>query len=292
MNNNKRVIILTGSTDGIGRNSLNFLINEDNIKLILPVRNLEKGEKVLQELKLINPNIDITIMEMDLSSSQSIKSFVNEFNKLNLPLHTLVNNAGIMSPIYKKTVDGFESTFGTNYLGTFLLTYLLLPNIKQSSNEIDKGNIVIVTSRMHYYCSTLDIENLEKVNESTFSSGNEYNKSKVCDLLLAFELNNKLKEDGYEKVINVNSIHPGFQITSLSKDHGWFSNYIVLPILTFIFGNNINDMGNSLAELSLNKSNINGKYLQLKTECQPSKLVTNNELSNSLWEKTVKLLKL
>ncbi|KAK5580242.1 hypothetical protein RB653_000257 [Dictyostelium firmibasis] len=289
---NKKVIILTGGTDGIGRNSLNYLVNENNIKIILPVRNLEKGEKVLQELKLINPNIDLTIMEMDLSSFSSIKNFVNEFIKLNLPLNTLVNNAGIMSPIYKKTLDGFESTFGTNYLGTFLLTNLLLPIIKQSSNEIDKGNIVIVTSRMHYYVSSLDIDNLEKVTQSTFSSGNEYNKSKVCDILFSFELNNKLKEDGYDQLINVNSIHPGFQITSLSKDHGWFSNYIVLPILTFFLGNNIDDMGKSLADLTLNKSNSNGKYFQLTTECQPSKLVTNNEISKSLWEKTTKLLQL
>ncbi|EAL64043.1 hypothetical protein DDB_G0286575 [Dictyostelium discoideum AX4] len=289
---NKKVIILTGGTDGIGRNSLNYLINEDNLKLILPIRNLEKGEKVIQELKLINSNIDITTMEMDLSSFESIKSFVNEFNKLGLPLHTLVNNAGIMSPIYKKTVNGFESTFGTNYLGTFLLTNLLLPNLKKSNTESDKGNIVIVTSRMHYYVSTLDIDNLENINESNFSSGNEYNKSKVCDLLFAFELNNRLKSDGYDKIINVNSIHPGFQITSLSKDHGWFSNYIVLPILTFFLGNNINDMGKALAEISLNKSNVNGKYFQLTTESQPSKLVTNNEISKSLWEKTIKLLEL
>ncbi|KAN0040369.1 hypothetical protein ACTA71_012262 [Dictyostelium dimigraforme] len=289
---NKKVIILTGGTDGIGRNSLNYLINEDNLKIILPVRNLEKGENVIQELKSINPNVDITIMEMDLSSFDSIKSFVNEFNKMDLPLHTLVNNAGIMSPTFKKTIDGFESTFGTNYLGTFLLTNLLLPIIKKSNNETDKGNIVIVTSRMHYYVSTLDIDNLEMVNESTFSSGNEYNKSKVCDLLFAFELNNKLKEEGYDKVINVNSIHPGFQITSLSKDHGWFSNYIVLPILTFIFGNDINHMGKSLVEIALNKSNVNGKYFQLTNECQPSKLVTNNEISKSLWEKTNKLLQL
>ncbi|EGC36730.1 hypothetical protein DICPUDRAFT_91788 [Dictyostelium purpureum] len=285
--NNKKVIILTGGSDGIGRNALNYLVKEDNTKIILPVRNLEKGEKVIEELKQINPNADLKLMKMDLSSQESIKSFVNEFNSLNEPLDILVNNAGILTNEFRKNSDGYELTMGTNHLGTSLLTLLLLPNLNKSKLE-GGGNIVIVSSKMHSYIGSLDFDKeLGNETESDYSSTNSYSKSKLYNLLFAQELQKKL--DQSESSIKVNALHPGFTMTSLAHEYNWFARGFT-ALLTYLIGDNLDDMGRGLAELALNKSNIKGKYLNITQITQTSKFAQDPSNSLKLWEKTCQML--
>ncbi|KAN0052990.1 hypothetical protein ACTA71_012471 [Dictyostelium dimigraforme] len=288
-NNNKKVLIFSGSTDGIGRNSLNFLVKEDNLKFILPVRNIEKGEKVIKELKEINSNADIKLMKMDLSSLESIKEFVKEFDELNEPLDILVNNAGIINTEYKVTTDGYESTMGVNHLGPSLLTFLLLPKLNKSKYG---GNIVFVSSKMHDRVNELDFDkvmgNETKSNTNYIGNNFEYCKSKLYNLLFSKELQNKLIEKGSD--IKVNSLHPGFAVTHLFENHGWFANNLVLPVLVYFKGNKLDDMGSGLANLTLNKSNEKGKYFTLTNITQPSKFASNPINSINLWNKTCKLL--
>ncbi|KAN0027184.1 hypothetical protein ACTFIU_009871 [Dictyostelium citrinum] len=286
----KKVIIFSGGTDGIGRNSLNYLVKEENLKFILPVRNLEKGEKVIEELKQINSNVDIKLMKMDLSSFESIKDFVKEFNELNEPLDILVNNAGLINTEFKKTSDGYESTMAVNHLGPSLLTLLLLPKLNKS--KFGGGNIVFVASKMHDRVSQLDFDKVmgnENKSNCDFSSSNyEYSKSKLYNILFAKELQNKLIEKGSD--IKVNSLHPGFAVTHLFQNHGWFANNIVLPALVYFKGNQLDEMGAGLASLALNRSNEKGKYFTLTKITEPSKFASNPINSLNLWNKTCQLL--
>ncbi|KAM9971896.1 hypothetical protein ACTFIW_011884 [Dictyostelium discoideum] len=285
----KKVLIFSGGTDGIGRNSLNYLILEDNLKFILPVRNIEKGEKVVKELKEIKANVDIKLMKMDLSSFESIKEFVKEFNELNEPLDILVNNAGLINTEFKTTSDGYESTMGVNHLGPSLLTLLLLPKLNQSKHG---GNIVFVASKMHDRVHQLDFEQTlgkEDKSNTDFSSSNyEYSKSKLYNILFSKELQNKLIEKGSD--IKVNSLHPGFAVTHLFEKHGWFANNLVLPVLVYFKGNKLDDMGSALANLSLNKLNEKGKYFTLTKITEPSKFASNPNNTINLWNKTCNLL--
>ncbi|KAK5575250.1 hypothetical protein RB653_010507 [Dictyostelium firmibasis] len=285
--NNKKILIFSGGTDGIGRNSLNFLVKEDNLKFILPVRNIEKGEKVVEELKQINSNADIKLMRMDLSSFESIKDFVKEFNEMNEPLDILVNNAGVINTEFKSTSDGYESTMGVNHLGSSLLTFLLLPKLNRSQYG---GNIVFVSSKMHDRINELDFDKvLGNENKSNFNGGTyEYCKSKLYNLLFAKELQNKLNDKG--SAIKVNALHPGFAVTNLFDNHGWFANKIVLPILVYFKGNKLEEMGLGLADLTLNKSNEKGKYFTLTKVTEPSKFASNPINATKLWNKTCQLL--
>ncbi|KYQ88735.1 short-chain dehydrogenase/reductase (SDR) family protein [Tieghemostelium lacteum] len=289
VNNNKKVVIFTGATDGIGRETINVLAQERGLKLILTARNIEKGNKVAEELnrdyKAKNDELEVSVMKMDMASLESIKEFVRDFKALNIPLDTLVCNAGVMPSTYQTTKEGYEHTFGINHLGTFLLTYSLVDKLNQSTFG---GNIVIVASRMHYKITKLDMDHLQS-NEKTFSYQNDYSRSKLCNVLFAKELDKKLRARGSN--VKVNSLHPGFAVTSLIREWGYFAQKVV-GAMAFVFGNKLEDMAEGMASLTLNKANETGKYYQLKRIEEPSKLSRKEGLSEQLWNKSCELLAL
>ncbi|KAK5580051.1 hypothetical protein RB653_000064 [Dictyostelium firmibasis] len=297
----KKVIIFTGSTDGIGLLVMNHLVKEncEQYKFILPVRNLEKGEALHKELKVINEKVDITLMEMDLSSFESIRNFVKNFNQLNLPhLDILVNNAGVMLPSFQKTKDGFESTIGINHLGTSLLTLLLLKNFKKVSdganNCEDQCNIVILSSEFHQR-EQLNFDKLllTENDSSSFDTLREYSKSKLCNLLFSNELHNRLNLCKTTKNnIRVNSLHPGYLKTPINRDLSWFTRNIIAPIFFFGYGSKTEDTINGIVNLIENNSNHSGKYFSISKETSPSSFASNPENSKLLWEKTCELLSL
>ncbi|EGC34444.1 hypothetical protein DICPUDRAFT_34999 [Dictyostelium purpureum] len=288
-NNNKKVIVFTGSTDGIGRSTLDVLVknNSKELKFILPVRNIEKGERVKDELKLLNQDADITIMKMDLGSFESIRGFVREFTQLEIPLDILVNNAGLMATSYSTTIDGYETTFAVNHLGPFLLTNLLIDKLKQS---VHGGNIVLVTSVMHER-EKLDFDQLN-VKKSNYSYVSAYGKSKLCNVLFARELQKRLDEENPHNRVKVNYLHPGSAKTSLSRDYGFFVKNIILPIILFFISNPLNEMANSLAALSLNKNNEKGKYFFINKEKSPSGFASDFNNSKRLYDESLKLVQL
>jgi len=120
-----RVVIVTGSSSGIGYESARVLANK-NAKVIIAVRNSQKGEKALQKIKEQNAKADVVVMILDLASLDSVRKFAGEFKQNYDHLDLLINNAGVMMPPYSTTADGFELQFGTNHLGHFALTLQLL----------------------------------------------------------------------------------------------------------------------------------------------------------------------
>jgi NAD(P)-dependent dehydrogenase (short-subunit alcohol dehydrogenase family) len=149
-----KVAIVTGSNSGIGYEAAQVLANK-NAEVIIAVRNQEKGEKAVEIIKSQNSKVDIKIMQLDLASLQSIQNFADEFKKSHTRLDLLINNAGVMIPPYSKTEDGFELQFGTNHLGHFALTGLVLEIIKGPPNSC----IVNVSSSAHRF-GNLDFDDL------------------------------------------------------------------------------------------------------------------------------------
>ena len=99
--------------------------------VILAVRNLKKGRKVADRIKSETNNAVLSVMELDLADLQSVHAFAADFNHAFSRLDLLINNAGVMIPPYTKTVDGFELQFGTNHMGHFALTGLLLDRLQK-----------------------------------------------------------------------------------------------------------------------------------------------------------------
>ena len=112
------VVIVTGSSSGLGYETAKVLANK-NATVIVAVRNEVKGNAAVKKIKVENPNADIQVMLVDLANLESVRKFAENFKKKLKRLDLLINNAGVMTPPYTKTKDGFELQFGTNHLGAF-----------------------------------------------------------------------------------------------------------------------------------------------------------------------------
>ncbi|CAA0826684.1 NAD(P)-binding Rossmann-fold superfamily protein [Striga hermonthica] len=124
----------TGATSGIGAETARVLAKK-GVRVIIPARDLVKAEKVKDNIQRESPQAEIIILEIDLSSFDSIQRFCYEFLSLGLPLHILINNAGKYSQKLELSEDKIELTFATNYLGHFLLTEMLLGKMVETASE-------------------------------------------------------------------------------------------------------------------------------------------------------------
>lgn len=206
-----KVAIVTGANSGIGLETAHVLASV-HAKVIIPCRTLEKSNSAIQFIKKTVPEADLIPLQLDLSDLSSIKSFVDSFLQLNLPLNLLINNAGIMGPPKTFTKDGFESQFGVNYLGHFYLTHLLTNKLKSSA----PSRIVNVSSSGNYYfCSSegLDFTNLNA--EKYYSRTLAYGQSKLANILHAKELQRRFDREGVDVIVT--SVHPGAVITNLAN---------------------------------------------------------------------------
>jgi NADP-dependent 3-hydroxy acid dehydrogenase YdfG len=139
-----RVIIATGSTSGIGKETARVLANK-NGTVILAVRNVEKGRAVAGEIRQEYAAADVIVRELDLSSLESVRAFTEAINRDHDRLDLPINNAGVMMCPYYKTSDGFEIQMGTNHLGHFALTGLLMPLLEKTEGS----RVVALSSGAH-----------------------------------------------------------------------------------------------------------------------------------------------
>lgn len=224
MNNNKwnvnnipdqtgRIVIVTGSSSGIGFEAARALANK-NAKVIIAVRNLEKGNAAAGKIKAANNNSDVEVMQLDLASLDSIHKFVNTFKGKYNRLDLLINNAGVMIPPYSKTSNGFELQFGTNHLGHFALTGLLIDLI----NNTKESRIVNVSSAAHK-SGNIDFTDLNW-EKRKYKAWRAYCDSKIANLYFTYELQRRLTN--VKSNTKVTAAHPGWTATDLQRHSGLF----------------------------------------------------------------------
>ena len=206
-----KIAIVTGSSSGIGFETAKQLANK-NATVIIAVRNLKKGKDALDKILAQNKNADLRIMEIDLSDLESIKKFATKFKSEFNKLYFLINNAGVMIPPYSKTRDGFELQFGTNHLGHFALTGLLIDIIKNTPGS----RIVNVSSSAHRY-GNINFDDLTW-EKRKYKAWRAYGDSKIANLYFTYHLAEKLKESG----VKVTAAHPGWTATDLQRHSGLF----------------------------------------------------------------------
>jgi len=205
---NGKVVIVTGSSSGLGYETAKVLTNK-NATVIVAVRNEVKGNAAVEKIKLQNPNANIQVMLVDLANLQSVRNFAENFKGKFEKLDLLINNAGVMTPPYTKTKDGFELQFGTNHLGHFALTGLLIDLIKKAPNS----RIVNVSSMGH----KIGKLNFEDLNWETrrYKKMQAYGDSKLANLYFTSELQKRL--DRQSSGVIVASAHPGATVTDLTR---------------------------------------------------------------------------
>lgn len=209
-----RVVIVTGASSGIGFEAARVLA-EKHATVILAVRNMEKGNNALEKIKQQHPDADLRIMELDLADLGSVRRFAEEFKQTYDRLDLLINNGGVMMPPYSKTADGFELQFGTNHLGHFALTGLLLDMVINTSDS----RIVNVSSSAHAF-GALDLEDLNW-EKRKYKKARAYGDSKIANLYFTYELQRKLERAGQKTLVT--AAHPGWTATELQRHTGFLS---------------------------------------------------------------------
>ncbi|KAJ9555739.1 hypothetical protein OSB04_010353 [Centaurea solstitialis] len=211
-----------GATSGIGAETARVLAKR-GARVVMPARNLKSAEETKARILSEFPDSEIIIMTLDLSSFHSVRSFVSDFEALNLPLNLLINNAGRFSHDHSISEDGIEMTFATNYLGHFLLTKLVLKKMIETAKVSGvQGRIVNVSSGIHSWFSGDLIRSLGQItrDKSQYDATRAYAISKLANVLHTKELALRLKQ--MEANVIVNCVHPGIVRTGLTRDHSGF----------------------------------------------------------------------
>lgn len=201
----RKTILITGSTDGIGKQTAIELANLGH-KIIIHGKDKNKVEETIAEIKQQTGNNNVDYCLADFSSFQQVKKMAKEINERFENLDILINNAGVYMKERILTEDGFETTFQVNHLSHFLLTNLLTELIKKS----EEGRIINVSSIAHQ-SADFDLNNLN--GEKYFTPYNAYAVSKFANILFTKMLAEKLSNAN----ITVNALHPGVISTKLLK---------------------------------------------------------------------------
>ncbi|KAM7525773.1 hypothetical protein LguiA_015675 [Lonicera macranthoides] len=277
--------IVTGASSGIGMETARVLALR-GVHVIMPVRNVESGKKVKEAIIEEIPEAKIEVMELDLSSMESVKNFASRYCSLDLPLNILVNNAGLFAPPYTLSQDKIELQFATNHLGHVLLTNLLLETMKNTARESHKeGRIVNISSSAHTYVKEI---HFDKINdESSYHSSLTYCRSKLCNILHANELARRLKEEGVD--ITANSVDPGIIPTNIFR-HYSFINGIFHMISKLLF-KSIPQGAATTCYVALNPQvkGVTGKYFVDNNITEPSPTAKDEDLAKKLWDFSLNL---
>jgi NAD(P)-dependent dehydrogenase (short-subunit alcohol dehydrogenase family) len=200
-----RVAIVTGANSGLGLVTARELARA-GAKVVIACRDTTKGDRAEAEIQAQVPGADLDVRALDLADLASVRGFVARLTGEHDSIDLLINNAGVMAPPRRLTVDGFESQFGTNHLGHFALTGLLLPTLMGAP----KPRVVTLSSGAHRI-GKMNFDDLQ--GERHYNNWRAYGQSKLSNLLFCFELARRATATG-TGLLSV-AAHPGYAATNL-----------------------------------------------------------------------------
>ena len=203
----EKLCVITGANSGIGK-ALTRALAHKNYHIIMVCRNIDKAEKVRQEIITQTQNDAIDIFIADLSKQEEIFTLAENIKSKYTSIDILLNNAGLIAHSYREiTQDGLELTFAVNHMAYFILTNLLIEPLKAA----ESSRIVSVSSEAHRF-TKFDIDNLQF--EKNYNNMKAYALSKLCNILFTRELAKRLKNTS----ISANCFHPGGVATNFAQD--------------------------------------------------------------------------
>ncbi|GCC53711.1 KR domain-containing protein [Chryseotalea sanaruensis] len=269
-----KIILITGATSGVGKATTLELAKPEN-QLFLIARNKQKGEELKKEILSIKPKANIELLYADLSLQKDIKNLAIDFKTKHNKLDVLINCAGLVSSERIETKEGIEQTLAVNYISHYLLSLLLLEELKNAK----QGRIINVASL---------IPPIAKINfkdihsKKNYSGVTAYLQSKVADVMFTYDLAEQLKNTN----VTVNAVHPGIVKTNLGVEtsKGVLQGFVRF-CMSFIA---ITPQKSAERVLyltnSINLSNVSGKYFKggqspVKTNSFSYNLDNRNRLS-------------
>lgn len=248
-------------------------------KVYLACRNEERGLAALKDIKEMSGSENVILLLLDLASLESIREFSKKFHEVENRLDILINNAGLLHGL-ARTKDEFELNMGTNHIGHFLLTNLLLDLIKAAA----PSRIVVVSSALH---------SIGRINRDDFNSEKSfagswkaYGNSKLANILFARQLSKMLEGTG----VTVNSLCPGAVNTEATRNLNPILKFFMAPIYK-IFCKTPEVGCQTIVMLAVEPQleNVSGKYFTDCREKEPSHEAKNDETASWLWEHSLKI---
>ena len=204
-----RLAVVTGSNTGLGYDTARVLAAR-GAHVVMAVRDTAKGDGAANRIRGLTPGAQVTVHRLDLGSLASVRDAAAQIGETYPRIDLLINNAGVMYPPKQTTSDGFELQFGTNHLGHFALTRLLLPNLL----PVDGSRVVVVASIAHNIRAKIDFDDLQW-ERRRYERVASYGQSKLANLMFAYDLQRRLAA-AKAKTISV-AAHPGVAATELTR---------------------------------------------------------------------------
>ena len=272
-----KVVLVTGSTDGIGKQTAYSLASKGAI-VLLHGRNSLRGEKVQEEIHSATGNISLQFFQAELSSAKDFRKLADQIKESHDRLDVLINNAGTFQQERRLNDDGLEKTFAINYLAQFRLVHELLDLLKRSASGNASGNassrIVNVASIAHWNASAMDWSNLQ--GEKRYDGFEAYARSKLAVVLFTYALAMRLEGTG----VTANCLHPGVIKTKLLRAG---------------FGDYPGDTPENGAKTSVYLASspevegISGRYFEKCKPMRSSPISYDLELQERLWQISTEL---
>lgn len=289
---NGKTILITGANSGLGFEATKVLSKKE-AHIIMTARNLQKGNEALEAIKKENPSAKLHLMQLDLADFNSIREFSDEFHSKYSKLDVLVNNAGVMNPPKREvTKQNFEVQFGTNHLGHFLLTGLLLDILKYTPNS----RISVQSSIVHKTESMKPDIHFDDLNfEKSYNRDQAYAQSKLANLLFAYELDRRLKANNFKTIVT--AAHPGYTKTNLQANSGFLMSVILNNILAQNVKIGVLPILRAATEENLKGGEYFGPTKTMEMKGYPELVKSSDksydkDLARKLWEVSEKLTNL
>ena len=202
-----RLAVVTGANTGLGFETAQVLAAR-GASVVLAVRDTEKGKAAAARIAGAALGADVMVQRLDLASLESIRAAAGELRARHPRIDLLINNAGVMFPPKQATGDGFELQFGTNHLGHFALTGLLLEQML----PVPGSRVVTVSSQAERIRARINFDDLQ--SERSYSRVAAYSQSKLANLLFTYELQRRLSGAGTTIAV---AAHPGLAATELTR---------------------------------------------------------------------------
>jgi NAD(P)-dependent dehydrogenase (short-subunit alcohol dehydrogenase family) len=282
-----RTAVVTGANSGLGLVTARELAKR-GARVVLACRNLDKGGAALADVERScaatggegQPELE----ELDLASLDSVRAFTQRFMQGHEGLDLLVNNAGVMAPPRQLTADGFELQFGTNHLGHFALTGLLLPVMEGR----DDARVVTLSSNAHKF-GRINFDNLS--GERRYFRWNAYGQSKLANLLFALELDRRLRARG--STVRSLAAHPGYSATNLQSAAAPLVDRVVMKASNAVIAQS-DEMGALPTLFAATQPGLAGgtyvgpdgpgEHRGHPSVVRPNKAARNEETARRLWE--------
>ena len=268
-----KVCIITGATDGIGKQTALDLANI-GYKLALVGRKKDKGEAVLDEIASATGNNSLKYFNTDLSIIKNLYDLVKNIEKEYTSVDILINNAGAYFSKYYETSEEIELTFALNHLSYFQLTRLLMEILKKDK----PGRVINVASSAHF-SSSLNFNDIQMKNN--YRGWTAYCNSKLMNILFTYEAHKRFKNTG----VTFNSLHPGFVDTRFGDNNQGLGKNI-LSIGKKLIAINVKKgaMTNFYLATSPEVVNVSGKYFDKSRSIRSSKTSYSEEKQDKLWD--------